>query len=116
STRQQVDRSEREQEIWDKDSCPRVILGHSLAEEQRQDRQRGDQRAVKRDCRIARDNQKQATERAQCSGGDFEKRQRRKQQRHHSRQRTLREMPPQPLEITRTINNLVDARLDKENG
>src|SRR5438093_13103829 len=45
---EQINRNQRQQKVRNKDRCSSIILSHSLPKEERSDRSRGNDRAVKR--------------------------------------------------------------------
>src|ERR1700682_540890 len=59
---EQINRDERQQKIRDQNCCAGVLLRHSLTEEKCQDRDSGNDRTVKRDRRIARENDHDASD------------------------------------------------------
>src|SRR5207248_10455436 len=90
---EQIERTQRQEKITDKDRRAGVILCHSLAEEERDDRDRGEGRTVEGERGIVLKNYRPApnrTERSCCNLKDSDYR---NHQSHHSRERTLGEMP-----------------------
>ena len=94
---------------------PRNVFGEPLAEKQTQNGNRGNDCAVERNRRVVREEQRKKSNSAQQAGRHFNDRQGCEQKRNGSSQRTLSEMSAQPAQVSLSIYNFVDPRLQKQN-
>src|SRR6266700_7072714 len=115
SVGEQIDRNQDKQKIRNENRRTRIIYGHSLTEEQSDDRDCCDNRAVERDRRITRKNYHHAPNRAQRARSYFKNGDYRYEQGNHSSQRALREMTLKKLKIAAPVDYFIDTRLKKEN-
>src|ERR1700674_5008227 len=111
---EQIERTQRQEKIGDEGRRAGVILCHSLAEEERDDRDRGEGRTGEGENGIVLKNYRRAPNRAERSSCNLKDGDYGNHQSHHSRERTLGEMPLQPFEVAAAVHDLIDARLKEE--
>jgi hypothetical protein len=108
------DPRDHNQEVGHERSGARIILGHSLSEEKRQQREPGENCAIERNRGIVPEKKQEAAHRAEGSSREFHERDQTKQQGNRPGEWTLGEMPREPIEVPATVDHLVDAGLEKK--